>query len=38
MPIGVQLAARPAREDVLLALASQLESACRWTERRPAEV
>jgi amidase len=34
LPIAIQLAARPLREDVLLALASQLEQALPWSDRR----
>ena len=34
LPLGVQLIGRPAREDVLLALASQLELALPWAQRR----
>jgi amidase len=33
LPLGVQLIARPAREDVLLAAARQLEVALPWAER-----
>jgi len=36
LPIAVQLAAQPLREDVLLALAAQLEQAVPWAGRRPA--
>jgi amidase len=36
MPIGVMLTAQTLREDVLLALAAQLENALPWAERRPA--
>jgi amidase len=35
LPSGVQLAGRPAGEGELLALASQLEAAHPWAERRP---
>ena len=35
LPLAVQLVGRPAREDVLLSLATQLESAQPWAERRP---
>jgi amidase len=35
LPSGVQLAGRPAGEGDLLALASQLEAAHPWAERRP---
>lgn len=33
LPLAVQLGARPAREDVLLALATQLEQAQPWADR-----
>jgi amidase len=36
LPIGMQLVAAPGREDVLLAVAAQLEQAAPWAERRPA--
>jgi amidase len=36
LPTAVQLIGRPAREDVLLALAAQLETALPWAGRRPA--
>lgn len=36
LPIGVQLVGPPAGEDVLLALAAQLEQAAPWAQRRPA--
>ena len=36
LPIGVQLVAAYAREDVLIRVASQLESAAPWAQRRPA--
>lgn len=35
LPLAVQLAGRPAREDVLLALAGQLEQAQPWARCRP---
>lgn len=35
LPLAVQLIGRPAREDVLLALAAQLEQALPWAARRP---
>lgn len=35
LPIGVQLVAPFGREDVLFRLASQLEAAAPWTDRRP---
>lgn len=35
LPIGVQLVAAPGREDVLIRVASQLESAQPWFGRRP---
>ena len=35
LPLAVQLIAQPAREDVLLALAAQLEVARPWAERVP---
>jgi amidase len=35
VPVGVQLAARYAREDLLLRVASQLEDALPWREKRP---
>jgi len=35
LPLGVQLAGRPADEATLIALAAQLEGALPWAERRP---
>jgi amidase len=35
LPLGVQLVGRPAGEAALLALASQVETASPWAERRP---
>jgi amidase len=35
LPTGVQLIGRPIREDVILALATQLEQALPWVQRRP---
>jgi len=35
LPLGVQLVGRPADEATLIALASQLEGALPWAERRP---
>ncbi|WP_370250450.1 amidase [Nocardioides sp.] len=35
LPVGVMLAARPAEEELLLALAAQVEAAAPWHHRRP---
>ncbi|MEI5675906.1 MULTISPECIES: amidase [unclassified Nocardioides] len=35
LPVGVMLAARPAEDPLLLALAAQVESAAPWADRRP---
>jgi amidase len=35
LPLGVQLVGRPAGEAALLALASQVEAAAPWADRRP---
>jgi amidase len=36
LPLAVQLIGPPAREEVILGLAAQLEEALPWSERRPA--
>jgi amidase len=36
LPLSIQLVGRPGAEDVLYALAGQIESAAPWSERRPA--
>ena len=36
LPLGVQLVGAPAREDVVIATAAQLEAMAPWTDRRPA--
>ena len=36
LPIGAQLVAAPAREDLLVAVGAQLEQARPWADRRPA--
>ena len=38
LPVGVQLFGRPAREGDLLAVATQLEAARPWAQRRPSPV
>nr|WP_221634211.1 amidase [Nocardioides luti] len=35
LPVGVMLAARPAEEELLLALSAQVEEAAPWADRRP---
>lgn len=38
LPIGIQLVASYAREDLLIRIASQLEAARPWANRRPADL
>jgi amidase len=38
LPTGIQLIGPPAREDIVLQLATELEQACPWAGRRPAGV
>ncbi|MFC5729701.1 MULTISPECIES: amidase [Nocardioides] len=35
LPVGIMLAARPAEEELLLALAAQVEAAAPWKDRTP---
>ena len=35
LPVGVMIAARPAEEQLLLALSAQIEAAAPWADRRP---
>ena len=35
LPVGVMIAARPAEEELLLALSAQVEAAAPWADRRP---
>jgi amidase len=36
LPMGVQFVGAPYREDVLIRLAAQIESAAPWASRQPA--
>ncbi|WP_310529977.1 hypothetical protein [Nocardioides sp.] len=35
LPVGVMLAARPAQEQLLVAVSAQLEAVAPWAHRRP---
>jgi Asp-tRNA(Asn)/Glu-tRNA(Gln) amidotransferase A subunit family amidase len=35
LPIGVQIAAKPAREDIVIALGADLDRAMTWASRVP---
>ncbi len=35
LPVGVMLAARPAEDELLLAVCAQVEAAAPWGTRRP---
>ena len=35
LPVGIMLAARPAEEELLLSISSQVETASPWKDRRP---